>query len=160
MARVIPAHCDGYSIFMYRRPRDRELRQKILWRRRQIIGAELRNYLQSLTRVSLSTINLWRRRRRRHTRAGRECCGKCGERRRHTERPSSGNRFGGAYRGAVPDPRRRERRGKMPERDEQFARQRHDHCLARAGASIRGSRCKPSGQGTVLLESDTVSTSE
>jgi len=35
---------------MYRRPRDRELRQKILWRRRQIIGAELRNYLQSLTR--------------------------------------------------------------------------------------------------------------
>ena len=42
----------------------------------------------------------------------------------------------------------------MPERDEQFARQRHDHCLARAGASIRGSRCKPLGQGTVLLESE------
>ena len=36
-------------------------------------------------------------------------------------------------------------RDQTPERNQQFARQRHDHCLVGLGASIGGSRCKPLG---------------
>src|SRR5260370_18447524 len=39
-----------------------------------------------------------------------------------------------------------------PEGDQQFARQRHDHRLARSAASISRSCRKPLGQATVLLE--------
>ena len=44
------------------------------------------------------------------------------------------------------------RRNEMPERDEQLARQRHDHRLARAAASVGRSRREPLGQGAVLLK--------
>src|SRR5262245_27031762 len=43
-------------------------------------------------------------------------------------------------------------RDEAPEGDEQLARQRHDHRLACAAASIGRSRLKPLGQDAVLLE--------
>src|SRR6202008_3202529 len=41
-----------------------------------------------------------------------------------------------------------------PKRDEQLTRQRHNHRLACAGASVGGSRREPLGQGAGLLEPD------
>src|SRR5260221_12102955 len=41
-----------------------------------------------------------------------------------------------------------------PEGDEQLTRQRHNHRLACAGASVGGSCREPLGQGAVLLEPD------
>ena len=46
------------------------------------------------------------------------------------------------------------RHDETPQRNEELARKRHDHRLARAAASVGRSRIKPFCQGTLLLELD------